>query len=243
MMPRRYILCLVVVVLPALCGCKGSMTPGKMEWVQIDSTAPRAGNVYLIRGFIGLFSFGIDRLTVKINEAGIRAHVFQEDQWKQLARTIRETYKNQPNHEPLILIGHSLGADKTLWIAHELKNEGITVDAILTMDPTLPPDVPSNVRVCHNYYQPSVFDGLGILRGIALKQEPGSTGKLINYNIRAEHKELLEPDTNHINVDKNTKIHAAIIARLLEICPPREEWARNHPRARSSDEPPSPAGR
>src|SRR5262245_6615565 len=76
------------LVLPlALCalttGCfstVSSMAPGKTEWIQPNSDSPRAGNAYLFRGLIGLFSGGIDAMTVKINEAGIRAHVFQEDQ-------------------------------------------------------------------------------------------------------------------------------------------------------------------
>lgn len=206
-------------------GCIGSMTPGKMNWVQTESAAPRAGNVYLVRGFIGLFSFGIDRLTVQINEAGIRAHVFQEDQYGRLGKQIAETYKSAETREPLILIGHSLGADAVIKIARVLEKEGVQVDAMVTLDPTRPPKLPGNVKVCYNYYQPSIFDGTGILRGIALEQEPGAAGTLYNFNIRQERKDLLEWDTNHVNVDKNTKIHKEVIARLLaEHCPPREQW-------------------
>lgn len=218
------------VGLPLLCmvfllhGCVGSMTPGKMQWVQVESEAPRAGNVYLVRGFIGLFSFGIDRLTVKINDAGIRAHVFQEDQYGKLGRTIAQTYKSQPNAEPLILIGHSLGADAAIKIAHELQKHGVQVDVMVTLDPTRPPKVPGNVKVVYNYYQPSIFDATGILRGIALELEPGATTVLHNFNIRAERRDLLEWDTNHVNVDKNSKIHDEVIVRLLQHCPPRDVW-------------------
>jgi hypothetical protein len=205
-------------------GCIGSMTPGKMQSVQTQSDAPRAGNVYLVRGFIGLFSFGIDRLTVKVNEAGIRAHVFQEDQYGRLGKQIAATYKSAKDPEPLILIGHSLGADAALKIARVLEKEGVTVDAVFSLDPTRPPKVPKNVKICYNFYQPSVFDATGILRGIALQQDAGATGKLYNYNIRKERRDLLEWDTNHVNVDKNTKIHAEVIERLLELCPPRDAW-------------------
>ena len=62
------------------CADLSSMTPGKMEWVQTHSDAPRAGNAYLVRGFIGLFSHGIDVLTEKVDQSGIRARVFQENQ-------------------------------------------------------------------------------------------------------------------------------------------------------------------
>jgi hypothetical protein len=202
-----------------------TMTPGKMEWIQPQSDAPRAGQAYCIRGLIGLFSGGIDALTEKIDQAGVRAHVFQEDQRALIASTLAEQYsKSNGNHEPIILIGHSLGADDAIMAARELDKVGVPVDMLVTIDATQPPKVPKNVKVCYNYYQPSIFDGLGILRGIPLETEPGFNGKLYNMNVRTEYKELLEWDTNHVNIDKNTKIHADIIAKMMAICPPRQEW-------------------
>jgi hypothetical protein len=84
--------------------------------------------------------------------------------------------------------------------------------------------VPGNVKVVYNYYQPSIFDGTGILRGIPLETEPDFHGKIYNMNVRAEYKHLLEWDTNHVNIDKNSKIHKDVVARVLELCPPREQW-------------------
>ena len=205
-----------------------TMTPGKMDWVQPESTAPRAGQAYLVRGLIGLFSGGIDALTVKIDDAGIRAHVFQEDQRNLLAQTLVEKYRNAPDHEPIILIGHSLGADAVINAARELDKAGVQVDVLVTIDATRPPNLPKNVKVCYNYYQPSIFDGTGILRGIPLTPDPDFHGQLYNMNVRAEYKDLLEWDTNHVNIDKNTKIHADVISKLLPVCPPRPEWAAAH---------------
>jgi hypothetical protein len=210
------------------CVSLSSMKPGKMEWIQASSTSPRAGNVYLIRGLIGAFSGGIDTLTVKIDQAGINAHVFQEDQKELIAQTLVNTYKNNPDHEPIILIGHSLGADDAIMAARELEKVGVPVDILVTIDATRPPKVPGNVKVCYNYYQPSVFDGTGILRGIPLETEPNFTGKLYNMNVRGEYKNLLEWDTNHVNIDKNNKIHADVLAKLMPVCMPREQWVASH---------------
>jgi hypothetical protein len=223
--------CVVSVVL--LCtllvisGCSGvsSMTAGKMEWIQPESDAPRAGNAYLIRGWIGFFSAGIDSLGVKINESGVRACIYQQNQTRLTARTLAKVYgQSGENREPIILIGHSLGADDAIKCARELQKAGVQVDMLITMDPTLPPKVPTNVKVCYNYYQPSIFDATGILRGVALQTDPGFTGELHNMNIRKEYKHLLEPDTNHVNIDKNSKIHADILERLKPLCVPREQW-------------------
>ena len=222
-----------MLLLSTMTGCfgveMGTMKPGQMDWVQTNTTDPRAGHAYLIRGLIGLFSYGIDRMTDKVNAAGVKADVFQEDQTDILGKTIVAKYKAAgTNHEPIVLIGHSLGADDAIKISKMLQKENIPVDMLITIDPTRPPQVPGNVKICYNYYQPSLFDGTGILRGIPLELEPGAKTVLYNYNIRGERKDLLEWDTNHVNIDKNTKIHADAITHILTVCPTRAEWVAMH---------------
>jgi hypothetical protein len=209
-------------------GCtstRSDMTPGKMEWIQPHSDASRAGNAYLFRGWIGVFSGGMDKLTEKIDGSGVRAHVFQEDQHNEFNKVIVERYRNVPEHEPIVLVGHSLGADDAIAAARALDEVGVQVDLLITIDATMPKRVPKNVKVCYNYYQPSMWDYLGVLRGIPLQTEPGFKGQLHNMNVRKEYKHLLEKDTNHVNIDKNTKIHADVIAKMMPVCPPRAQWA------------------
>ena len=70
-----------MVGLLALCGSMtgclglqlGTMKQGDMKWVEANTTGPRAGHAYLIRGFIGLFSYGIDRMTEKVAATGVEA--------------------------------------------------------------------------------------------------------------------------------------------------------------------------
>src|SRR5215475_730940 len=160
---RNVFVALGLMLLSTMTGCfglqLGTMKQGDMNWVSANNeTKERAGHVYLIRGFIGLFSYGIDRMTDKVAATGVAAHVFQEDQTAVLGATIVEKYKAQQNHEPLVLIGHSLGADDAIIISKMLEKEGIPVDLLITVDPTKPPKVPGNVKLCYNYYQPSIFD-------------------------------------------------------------------------------------
>ncbi len=229
----KIVCALGLLFLTTMTGCfglqLGTMKPGEMSWVNTSTTEPRAGHVYLIRGLIGLFSYGIDRMTDKVAATGVAANVFQEDQTDLLGKTIVEKYTAQrANHEPIVLIGHSLGADDAIKISKMLEAQNIPVDLLVTIDATRPPLVPGNVKVCYNYYQPSVFDGTGILRGVPLELEPGAKTTLYNYNIRGERKDLLEWDTNHVNIDKNTKIHADAIVHIKEVCPPRAEWVAMH---------------
>lgn len=214
----------VAVCALLLAGCK-SMTPGSLDRVQPVSDKPLAGNVYLLRGFIGIWSYGIDHLSTKIDASGIRASVFQEDQWNRLGKQIIRQYRNTPDHEPLVLIGHSYGADDTLRIARMLQEENIKVDLIITLDPVTPPKVPSNVRLCYNIYQSNVLDSLPFFRGVALEAEDPAAKNLVNVNIRTERTDLLEDDTDHFNIEKNARVHEEVVRKLREFCPPREQWA------------------
>lgn len=198
------------------------MTPGQLELVQPTSDRPRAGNVYLLRGFIGIWSYGVDHLGQRVNESGVRAQVYQQDQSGKLADAIIAQYKGAQDPEPLIIIGHSYGADDALRVAKKLAEHNLTVDLIVTLDPVTPPKVPANVKFCYNIYQPNMLDSLPFFRGIALESE--AKGNLQNVNIRSDRRDLLEPDTDHFNIEKNTKIHAEIVKKVAEFCPPRQQW-------------------
>src|SRR4051794_18246686 len=109
-------------LLSTMTGCLGlqlgTMKQGDMKWVATNTTGSRAGHAYLIRGFIGLFSYGIDRCTEKVGATGIEAHVFQEDQCQVLGETLVKEYKAAGAvHEPIVLVGHSLGADDAIKIS------------------------------------------------------------------------------------------------------------------------------
>src|SRR5258706_2147433 len=63
-------------------GCTKSMIRGDLNRIQPYSDQPRAGNVYLLRGFIGIWSYGIDGIGREINESGVRANVYRCEQWR-----------------------------------------------------------------------------------------------------------------------------------------------------------------
>lgn len=215
--------CLCFLTLLTAVGCQG-LEPGKMEWVQTHSDQPRAGNVYLIRGLIGVFSTGMDELSTKIESAGVRARVFQDNQHAHLANAMLKAYTGAKNPEPLVLIGHSYGADDVVRVARELKAKGIRVDLMVTFDATVPPKVPDNVALVYNYYQSQPTDVIPMFRGIPLTLDEGANGKINNMDLRKERKDLLEPGTNHINIDKNSALQDEVVKKVLEVCVPRETW-------------------
>jgi hypothetical protein len=206
-------------------GCSQHTRPGNLSRVRAVSDQPRAGNAYLLRGFIGIFSSGIDELTRQINQAGIRAHVYQDDQWLALARKIRREYSDAPDAEPLVLIGHSYGADDVIRIARELDKAGVPVDLLVTLDPVTPPPVPKNVRQAVNIYQSNgMWDSLPWLRGVSVRADRGFAGRLDNFDIRGDRRDLLGPKTDHFNIEKQPQVHEEVIGHLIATCPPRATW-------------------
>lgn len=224
---RRVGLNLLVLAFVSLAvGCS-SMKPGRLDAVSATTDTPRAGNVFLLRGFIGVFSTGIDSLGEKLKEQGVNAQVFQEVQSDHLAFRLRRVYK-EGNREPLVLVGHSYGADQVIAIARRLNSAGIKVDLIVTLDPVTPARVPGNVTTVYNLYQSNgAWDTLPWLRGIPLKPDEPGPLVLRNYDIRTERTDLLEPGLDHFNIEKLPKIQSEVIARVLEVCPPREQWAKS----------------
>jgi pimeloyl-ACP methyl ester carboxylesterase len=223
-----FVMALAMCVLCTAGGC-ASMTPGKMAWVRPDSDRARAGNVYLLRGWIGIFSTGINHLGEKLNAAGVRSSVYQEDQWRGLAAAIKEKYGSAKEHEPLILVGHSFGADDALRVSRELGEAGIMVDLVITLDPVTPPEVPGNVRRCYNLYESNgAWDKVPAFRGVPLKLADGSRSMLQNVDVRKDRTDLLEPGTDHFNIEKKAKIHAEVLRQVLATCPTRSEWVAAH---------------
>lgn len=220
----------LVPLLALVMGCQG-LQNGQQAWVQPTSEARLAGNVYLVRGLIGIFSTGMDELQVKLTDVGVRANVFQEAQEDLLTDWLVSAYKSNPRSEPLVLIGHSYGADDVVRIAQRLEPHGVKIDLLITVDATTPPEVPSNVAVCYNYFQSQITDGIPMFRGIPLAPMAGSKVELHNVNLRKDRTDLLVDGMNHINIDKNPLLHRQIVQLVMGVCPPRDTWLarRNAP--------------
>lgn len=205
-------------------GC-AHIRPGAMEAVQPTSDAQRAGNVYLVRGWIGIFSFGMDQLSEKLTEQGIRCNVYQDAQTDELADQLVKTYRSHPNHEPIVLIGHSLGADDVVKLARALDEANVPVELLITVDPVMPDRIPKNVKLTCNYFRPNgSWDKLPMFRGIPVEQEVRGTGELRNIDLVNERPDLLEEKTNHFNIDKNPKVHQEVVKRVVATLPPRPRW-------------------
>ena len=208
-------------MLLSFCSGCASLPAGAIEDVRASSNSPRAGQVYLVRGWNGLWSEGVDGLAEELRRSGVDARVFGQGQARELGDELAGRYRGASNPDPLVLIGFSFGADEAIRIARKLEAQGVPVALLVTLDPVTPPPVPGNVRRGQNFYQSSgVWDALPWLRGVPVRAEGRDLSRVVNVNIR-DREDLSGPGTGHHTIAGNRKLHRLIVEEVLRVCPPR----------------------
>jgi hypothetical protein len=164
------------------------------------------GRAYLFRGALGpIFSRGIDRLTKRIEQAGIPASVNEFTICRRVASKAIEEYRREP--APIILIGHSMGGYCALKFAEMLQRENIPVSLVVTIDPAhVTPKVPINVERFIN-----IFLANDVLGGGDVVPEKGYQGHYASYDV-SKVKDVL-----HINIDKVDSIHTQLVAKVQQL--------------------------
>lgn len=166
-----------------------------------EAAARRPGQVYLYRGILNVFSLGMDQLAYKLQAAGVATSVSNHTMWSSEANDMIAKYK-AGNREPIILMGHSAGADATISVARKLAQYNIPVALIVNFDPVAPDAVPNNVKQIVNFYVPAGW-------GRAVSADPRFKGKLANVNESST--------TNHFAIDKDDALQRQAIARVLAV--------------------------
>lgn len=166
-----------------------------------DAASRRPGQVYLYRGILNVFSLGMDQIAYKLQAAGVATSVSNHTMWSSEANDMIAKYR-AGNREPIILMGHSAGADATISVARKLAQYNIPVALIVNFDPVAPDAVPNNVKQIVNYYVPAGW-------GRAVAADPRFKGKLANVNESST--------TNHFAIDKDDTLQRQAIARVLAV--------------------------
>jgi LysM domain len=168
--------------------------------------SPPPGRVYLFRGAMGpIFSRGMDRLTKRLESAGLKAEVNEFTICRFIAEKARRDYREAP--APITLIGHSMGGLCALVFAEVLGEENIPVSLVVTIDPAqVSPKVPLNVQRYIN-----IFFSNGILGGGDVVAKRGYRGHYASFDLK-EHDEL-----THINIDKTDYIHDQLVNMVVQL--------------------------
>ena len=153
-------------------------------------TQPRA-HVYLFRGLADVFSTGMDTLADEINTRGVYATSHSHTDWKSIADKAAENYK-AGKEGPIILIGHSLGADAVMEIGRlHLGDKGVPVALVCAL------------RLHHSRFRRQgtsarVLNSHWTQRDYAfMRPGPGFRGALSNVE-----PEFRSRTITHLNIDK-----------------------------------------
>jgi len=160
-----------------------------------------AAHVYLFRGLMNIFSLGMDDLAQKIEHAGIATSVLNHSEWREVADEIAAKYK-AGNHGPIILIGHSLGADAVMLMGEYLGTKGVPVALVVPFDGTRSLSASANMARVMNITQ---RDYAYMSRGY------GFHGELANVDVSRDES------IGHISIDKSPRLHAMVVNKIVSV--------------------------
>ncbi len=101
---------------------------------------------------------------------------------------------------PIVLVGHSQGANNAIDIARALEAQKIPVDLLITLAPFLQKNIPNNVVRAVNFYSSPGW-------GAPLVADPGFHGAINNVNLSGDVTVL------HINMDKSERFSRKLCTR------------------------------
>jgi thioesterase domain-containing protein len=168
------------------------------------TAAGRPYQIYLLKGLADVFSSGMDFLQAKLKARGIVGEVHSHAEWDTLAQSAAAKWRGG-NHGPIIIIGHSLGADAAIKMARALGDAQVPVALLVAFSPVDSAPANGNVSRAVTYFQSNSAWHGQITRG------PGFHGALENVDLATA------PDITHFNIEKADRLHAATIAKVVAL--------------------------
>src|SRR5262249_48565359 len=147
---------------------------------------------------------GMDVIAQRIDaELGVRASSLANQEWTKLASFVRAEHEAGRWSGPLILVGHSIGADDQIRVAKRLNAAHVPVDLLILIDPTDPPNIPPNVRHCVNIFKSQpVVDYVPVFRGVRVRAADPTDTLIENIDLRRTKVGFGTEVINHFNIAK-----------------------------------------
>ncbi|MDP3705429.1 MAG: hypothetical protein Q8R24_05915 [Legionellaceae bacterium] len=169
-----------------------------------------SSEIYTMRGGLGgVFSKGMNHLENTLeNDYGIPASSTVWFKGHELSHSIIKRYQSSTHHRPIILVGHSLGANEQIRIAHELNQAHIPVALLMTIDTVIPASIPPNVKHAFNLYKPSFVP---LFSGLTVRAEDPQKTWLENINI----EKINDVNVNHFTIDSHDVVQKMMLQKVL----------------------------
>jgi hypothetical protein len=172
-----------------------------LVYMSHQGEAASRARVYLFRGLADVFSTGMDTLAEQLRSRGVDATSYSHNDWKSLANSAAANYK-AGKEGPIILIGHSLGADAVMEMADYLGDKGVPVALVVPFDGTQSFPASANISRVVNLTQ----------RDYAyMRPGTGFRGSLNNVDVSSDRS------IDHLNIDKSPRLHARVIDEVLAV--------------------------
>ncbi len=164
------------------------------------TTPAMSEEVYMIRGFLNVFSDGMNQMTKTLKRQGIRAKAISNGNWSDIANDIIRRSKQKRVSYPIVIVGHSLGGVEAARFANKLGSAGVRTDLLIGLDPGFPqpPALTKGAVQVINYKIPS---GKNYRRG------RGFNGKITTVDVS-------KFGTDHVGIDKNKSVQNLVIGKI-----------------------------
>jgi hypothetical protein len=158
-------------------------------------------HVYLLRGVLNIFSFGLDDIAARLQAQGIQVTVSNFVSWSVLADEAAAGYRSG-QIKTIILVGHSSGATALPDMIAKLGQLGVPVKLAIGLDSVFKTKlVAGNAERYINFY---IASGAGE----PVARNDGFRGKLENVDVQSV------PGVGHITIEKNQIMQQKVISEI-----------------------------
>jgi hypothetical protein len=164
-------------------------------------TAASAEEIYLIRGFMNIWSRGMDQMSSQLRARGCNARSISNGQWQGLAQDIIQRDRNGRVSHPIVIAGHSVGGIEAPQFANALGQAGVSTALVVGVDPGFnnPPPFQRGAQRVVNFWI------AGSARGKPYRAGNGFSGSLQNINVRSFS------NADHVQLEKDPRVQSRIV--------------------------------
>lgn len=164
------------------------------------TVSAKAEEVYFFRGGFDIFSTGMNQMAAELRAKKIKATSQSFMGWQGVANDIiRRSKVKKGVSYPIIVLGHSFGADAVTEFANYLGQNGISTDLVIAFDPTGTRTLTKGAKRVLNYRSSHIGP---FVKG------PGFRGSI-------SHVDVSKYGANHFTIEQTKEVQALAMKEVL----------------------------
>ena len=185
---------------PVMTTIRTAVFAAMLSATPLMTSSAAAEEVYMIRGFLNIFSDGMNQMTRQLRSRGIRATAISNGDWRGIAKKIILRSKQKRVSYPIVIVGHSLGGVEAPDFANALGAAGVPTALVIGLDPGFraPNRFGRGAKQVVNYKIPS---------GKNYRSGRGFNGKIITIDVS-------KYGVDHVGIDKSKSVQRLVIQRI-----------------------------